>query len=91
MSKLNQPGTDKGERHETGEKEPKGSTSSDKSGERGAGKNNGVGMGRADKDGSQEGSVGRGGMGGKEHGEFNSGKSESDCYSHKRLHHEQGK
>jgi hypothetical protein len=90
MVKMNQPSTDMGTKHETGEKEPKGSTSSDKSGEKSTRKKNGVAMGKADKGGSQEGGVGRSGTGGKEHGEFNSGKSESDCYSHKRVKHEQG-
>lgn len=86
--KMNQPGTDKGERHESGEREPRGATASDKSGERSAKIKNGIGMGESDKVGVM-GGKGRDGMGSIERGEFNSGRSESECYSHKRVAHEQ--
>ena len=95
MAKLNQPGTDYGTKGETGEKLRKGVTSSDMTGQRKAPLNGGVGMGKADKLGNMEGAAGRAAsdMGKQEGhcGEFNSGKSESTCYDHKRLSHAQSK
>jgi len=73
---MNQPGTDRGERGETGEKIPKSVKSSDSGGEKSKSKTNGVGMGARDDTGRSNGS--------KERGEFNSGRSESVCYSHKK-------
>jgi len=92
MSMINKgyAGANEGLRHETGEKESKGAPSSDKSGEKSGRKVNGVALGKADDSGSQEGSVGRSGFGKKESGEFNGGRSESVCYTHKRLKHSSG-
>lgn len=83
---MNQPGTQKGVRHETGEHEPKGVTSRDRTGERKERMVAGVAMGQAD-------GVTRDGVGKHEGhmGEFNSGTKEGDCYSHKRIPHEQDK
>ena len=89
MPKMNQSGTDKGQRHETGEKLPKGDTSSDTSGERKEGLTNGVGMGKADRTGSQVDGVGRSGFGQHDRGEFNSGRKEGNAYDHKRIPHTQ--
>ena len=47
MGKMNQAGTDRGERHETGEKEPKGASKIDR--ERSEPVKNGVGMGNQDR------------------------------------------
>lgn len=77
-----QSGTDYGRKGEAGEREPKGATSSDNRSERHAKVKNGVGMGKED-DGRA--------AGGPERGEFNTGRSESTCYSHKRIPHEQDK
>lgn len=89
MANMKQPGTDYGSRSETGEREPKGDTSSDRSGERSGRKIIGVGIGERDKQGTQEGGVGRSGMGSKDKGEYNTGRSESVCYNHKRIKHPQ--
>lgn len=70
------PGANEGMRHESGEKEPKGEKASDSGGERHEGMINGVGMGKMDKTGRSN--------GGAEKGEYNSGRSESTCYTHKR-------
>lgn len=89
---MRQPGTDYGERGETGEKEPKGATASDTSGERKGAIKGGVGIGKADKTGSQENGVGRGSFGAHDGrlGEFKGGnKGESVVYTHKRLDHPQ--
>lgn len=75
MAKMNQPGTDRGERGETGEKSPKGSGSSDHSGERKARLVGGVAMDQDDATGSD--------------GQFNTGRCEGVCYSHKRHPHSQ--
>lgn len=77
MAKMNQPGTDYGRKGETGEKEPSGAKSSDSGGERKTGMVNGVGMGMEDKTGRKN--------GGKEMGEYNSGREEKVCYEHKRA------
>lgn len=87
--KMNQSGTDKGTRHETGEKEPKGVDREDDKSERHEKLKNGVGMGAADKTGVAEHGVGRDGMGKKELGEFNTGRSEKVHYEHKRIPHDQ--
>ena len=55
---------------------PKAAASSDKSGTKSKGKVNGVGMGQADGTGRSNGS--------KERGEYNTGRSESTCYTHKK-------
>lgn len=90
--KMSQEGTTHGERGESGEKEPKGVNASDTSGERKGKIVDGVGIGKADMKGSQEGAVGRTGMGGHDGrmGEFKGGnKGETVIYSHKRLAHDQ--
>ena len=76
MPNKGYPGANEGERGETGEREPKGAGSSDKSGTNSKGTVNGVGMGKADATGRSN--------GGKEKGEYNSGRSESTCYTHKK-------
>lgn len=76
---MKQPGTDYGERDETGEKEPAGAKGGDSSGEKHKGLINGVGMGQEDKTGRSN--------GGKEKGEYNTGRSESVCYTHDRKHY----
>lgn len=75
--KMNQPGTDRGERGESGEKEPKGVDKADSSGERHGKVINGIGMGEAD------GLKGRS-AGSKEMGEFNTGRTSGVCYKHTR-------
>lgn len=80
-TRMEEPGTGYGRKGESGEKMPK-AKSSDGGGERHTGIKNGIGMGKAD-------ATGRSGNGGKERGEYNSGRSESTCYSHKRVPHEQ--
>ena len=82
MSKFSYPGASEGERAETGEREPSAAKSSDGSGEKGGKIVNGVGMGKADATGRSN--------GGKEKGEYNSGRSESVCYNHQRVKHPQG-
>ena len=67
---MNQPGTDRGEKGETGEREPKGAKGSDSGGERSTGMKNGVGMGRADATGANK--------------LLNTGKTEGTCYTHGR-------
>ena len=81
MPSMKQPDGSMGTKGETGEREPKGSTSSDTSGERHERLKNGVAMGKADATGRSE--------GGPERGEFNGGRSESTCYNHKRIPHAQ--
>lgn len=76
-----QSGTDYGKKGETGEREPKGATASDSSGERHGRVVNGVGLSHPTE--RKEGST--------ERGEFNTGRSESVVYSHKRIPHDQGK
>ena len=76
MSKYSYPGASQGERAETGEREPAGVTSSDSSGEKGGKVVNGVGLGKADATGRSN--------GGKESGEYNSGRSDKTCYTHDR-------
>ena len=73
---MKQPGTDFGERGETGEREPKGAKSSDSSGEKGGRMINGIGMGQKDATGRSN--------GGHDKGEFNTGRSEGVCYAHTR-------
>lgn len=89
MANKGYPGANEGQRHESGEREPKGDTSSDKTGTKSERKIIGVGIGQRDKQGTQVGGVGRSGMGGKEKGEYNSGRSEGVCYTHKRISHPQ--
>lgn len=67
-------GANEGERHETGEREPKGGKASDSSGERSGGLKNGVAMGKADATGDNK--------------LFNTGKTEGTCYSHDRKSHQ---
>ena len=76
MANKGYPGANEGRRAESGEKEPKGAKSSDASGTKSRGKVNGVGMGQMDGTGRS--------AGGKDKGEFNSGRSESTCYTHKK-------
>lgn len=76
MANKGYKGANEGLRKETGEKEPKGAKASDSSGTKSKGIVNGVGMGQEDKTGRSN--------GGKEKGEYNSGRSESTCYSHNR-------
>lgn len=90
MPKMAYPGASEGERAETGEREPKGATASDRTGTKSKRTVNGVGMGKADSTGNAIQGVGRGALGGSERGEFNTGRSESTCYSHKRVKHSQG-
>jgi hypothetical protein len=87
--KMNQPGTDKGIRHETGEKEPKGVAKADTRSERREGMKAGVAMGKADGIGMRPSSH----MGKQDGlvGELNNGKTEGHFYHHKRIPHEQGK
>jgi hypothetical protein len=78
MTKMNQEGTDRGEKGETGEREPKGATASDTSGERKMAMKNGVGMGEKDAtgrsgDGKHEGHV----------GQFNTGRGSSTEHFYK--------
>ena len=76
---------------ETGEKEPKGVISSDKSGDRKVSMTGGVGIGKADKTGVALHGVGRDGFGSFEghKGEFNTGSKEHEAYTHKREAHDQ--
>ena len=68
---MNQPGTDMGERGETGEKIPGGAKSKDGSGERSGRINGGVGMGTKDATGTN--------------GQFNTGRTSGTCYTHKKA------
>ena len=70
LMKMNQPGSDKSERAESGEREPKGATASDSSGDRHARIKNGVGMGQMDDTGTNK--------------QYNTGRTEGTCYSHSR-------
>lgn len=80
---MKQTGTDYGSKKgETGEREPKGATSSDTSGEKTKSMKNGVAMGQAAGTGGRS-------AGGPERGEMNTGRSESTCYNHKRIPHAQ--
>ncbi len=86
MTKMNQPGTDEGARHETGEHEPKGEKASDGSGERHVKITNGVGMGKADD------MAGRSGAGQRpDAGEHNTGRTEGTFYKHKKGAYRPGK
>jgi hypothetical protein len=76
MPKMAYPGASEGERAETGEREPKGAKSSDSRGTKSKGTVNGVGMGKADATGRSN--------GGKEMGEYNTGRAEKTCYTHKK-------
>lgn len=76
MADMKQPKTDYGQRGETGEKEPSGAKSSDSGGERKGKIVAGVGMGKEDATGRAN--------GGKEKGEFNTGRKESVVYTHDR-------
>lgn len=89
MANKGYPKANEGERGESGEKTPKGATRADTSGQRKGKTIAGVGIGMADKGGNAVQGVGRGGMGGKEQGEFNSGRSEGNCYNHQRVKHTQ--
>ena len=81
------PNSLKGTKGMSGEKMPKGVNSSDMSGERKAKLVGGVGMGKADSIGARDMSH-MGKVDGKT-GEFNTGTSESMCYSHERMPHVQ--
>ena len=92
---MRQPHTDFGQRGESGEKFPKGVTSSDKASQKHEKMHGGVGQGEADKTGNQEFGKGR-----HEHhmgkhdgrlGEFNHGKLEEhhEVYAHERVPHVQ--
>ena len=79
---MNQKGTDRGVKHETGEREPKGAKASDGGGEKRVKLLNGVGMGKEDDlKGRHAGHVGKheGDV-----GEFNEGRKENVCYHHSR-------
>lgn len=82
MAKMSQSGTDYGRRGETGEKEPKGAAKADTKGERHERKTNGVAMGKADATPGRT-------PGGHDYGEYNTGRAEKTCYTHKRIPHEQ--
>ena len=81
------PNSLKGTKGMSGEKMPKGVNSSDMSGERKAKLVGGVGMGKADSIGARDMSH-MGKVDGRT-GEFNTGTSESMCYSHERMPHVQ--
>ena len=80
MAKMNQPGTDRGIRGETGEKIPAGDRSSDNSGERKARLVGGVAMGKADDIRGREASH----LGQREGhtGELNTGRADKEVYVH---------
>jgi len=85
MTKMQQPGMDKGERDESGEREPK-AKASDSSGEKRVGLLNGVAMGKADDhgrsgEGKFEGHV----------GEYNEGRKEGHAYKHTKKDYRQSK
>lgn len=85
---MKQSGTQYGQRGETGEKLPKGVTSSDKSGEKSVKVHGGVGIGKADSIGARDKS--HLGKHDGHQGEFNDGKSgERVVYEHKRTAHDQ--
>jgi len=81
------PNSTKGTPGMTGEKMPKGVNASDMSGERKAKLVGGVGMGKADTIGMRDGS--HMGKNDGRTGEFNTGSSESECYTHERVPHVQ--
>lgn len=87
MAKMNQPGTDFGEKGETGEKIPSSVKSSDRSGEKGVAMKGGVGMGIKDSIGERE----KGHLGKHDGrlGEMKGHKGETVVYSHKRIGHDQ--
>lgn len=74
MANKGYPGANEGTRDESGEKEPSKARSSDSSGERHGKTVNGVGLGKEDATGRKN--------GGPERGEYNTGRSESVCYTH---------
>lgn len=86
-SEMRQSKTDYSERGETGEKEPKGAISSDRSGDRKERLVAGVGMGMKDGIGARE--SGHMGKHDGNTGEFNDGTTKGTCYTHKRMPHEQ--
>ena len=71
----------------SGEKMPKGVLASDTSGEKKVGLKGGVGMGKADGLGLREAS--HAGKYDGRLGELKGGSKEHECYSHKRVEHEQ--
>jgi hypothetical protein len=71
----------------SGEKMPKGVLASDTSGEKKVAVKGGVGMGKADGLGLREAS--HAGKYDGRLGELKGGSKEHDCYSHKRMAHEQ--
>ena len=75
MANKGYPGANEGSRHESGEREPK-AAGSDRSGEKSGKKIIGIAMGKADATGRSNGS--------KERGEYNTGRSESVCYTHQK-------
>jgi len=89
MTKMQQEGTDKGERDESGEREPKRSTDSDTSGERHGKITGGVAMGKADAlTGRTEGHAGQhdGNV-----GEVKGERGERHFYKHKKDEYRPGK
>lgn len=76
MGKQSYPGADEGTKGETGEREPRNIPKADDKVGRHEGKVNGVAMGKADQTGRSN--------GGHETGQFNTGRSESVCYTHKK-------
>jgi hypothetical protein len=94
MAKMNQPGTDKGIRAESGEKLPKGAAKADTSGERTGKIKEGVALGKADATGEAVTGKGRPESHMGKHdgrlGEHNMGNvGETVIYEHKRVGHDQ--
>ena len=83
--KMQQPGTDRGTKGETGEREPKGAKSSDSGGERREKLVAGVALGKADRMPGRDGSH----LGKHEGmvGEVNEGRHEGVCYHHTRSNY----
>lgn len=92
---MRQPGTDFGQRGESGEKFPKGVAKAESKNGKHEKLDQGVGHGKADKHGTMEGGVGRHehhmGEHDGHHGEFNHGTQHTKhvCYEHKRVDHVQ--
>ena len=78
--KMNQQGTTRGTKGESGEREPAGATASDASGERHGKITGGVGQGQHDALTGREGSAGQ-----KESGEFNTGRAGGVVYNHQKA------
>ena len=86
---MSGPNSLKGTKGMSGEKLPKGANASDETGERKMPLVGGVAIGRADSIGARESS--HMGKNDGRTGEFNTGTSESMCYSHERMPHVQDK